>query len=30
MSQEQSPRLSHVGLYVNDVPKMIDFYASGS
>ena len=26
MSQEQSPRLSHVGLYVNDVPKMIDFY----
>ena len=26
MSQEQSPRLSHVGLYVNDVPRMIDFY----
>jgi predicted enzyme related to lactoylglutathione lyase len=26
MSQEQSPRLSHVGLYVSDVPKMIDFY----
>src|SRR6266576_5363143 len=26
MSQEQSPRLSHVGLYVNDVPQMIDFY----
>jgi catechol 2,3-dioxygenase-like lactoylglutathione lyase family enzyme len=26
MSQEMSPRLSHVGLYVSDVPKMIDFY----
>src|SRR6185437_3756410 len=26
MSQEQAPRLSHVGLYVSDVPKMIDFY----
>ena len=26
MTQEQSPRLSHVGLYVSDVPKMIDFY----
>ena len=26
MPQEQSPRLSHVGLYVTDVPKMIDFY----
>src|ERR1700759_2853777 len=26
MSQEQSPRLSHVGIYVSDVPKMIDFY----
>ena len=26
MSQDQSPRLSHVGLYVSDVPKMIDFY----
>ena len=26
MSQEISPRLSHVGLYVSDVPKMIDFY----
>ena len=26
MLQEQSPRLSHVGLYVSDVPKMIDFY----
>src|SRR5258708_19808304 len=24
--QEQAPRLSHVGLYVHDVPKMIDFY----
>ena len=24
--QEQAPRLSHVGLYVTDVPKMIDFY----
>jgi catechol 2,3-dioxygenase-like lactoylglutathione lyase family enzyme len=26
MSQEAAPRLSHVGLYVNDLPKMIDFY----
>jgi catechol 2,3-dioxygenase len=26
MSQETPPRLSHVGLYVSDVPKMIDFY----
>jgi catechol 2,3-dioxygenase len=26
MSQELAPRLSHVGLYVTDVPKMIDFY----
>ncbi|HUA55170.1 MAG TPA: VOC family protein [Candidatus Sulfotelmatobacter sp.] len=26
MSQELAPRLSHVGLYVSDVPKMIDFY----
>ena len=26
MPQEQAPRLSHVGLYVTDVPKMIDFY----
>jgi catechol 2,3-dioxygenase len=26
MPQEQLPRLSHVGLYVSDVPKMIDFY----
>src|SRR5439155_20223624 len=26
MSQEEAPRLSHVGLYVTDVPKMIDFY----
>ena len=26
MPQEQSPRLSHVGLYVTDVPKMTDFY----
>jgi catechol 2,3-dioxygenase len=24
--QEAAPRLSHVGLYVRDVPKMIDFY----
>ena len=23
---ETAPRLSHVGLYVHDVPKMIDFY----
>jgi catechol-2,3-dioxygenase len=26
MPQEQSPRLSHVGIYVTDVPKMTDFY----
>mgnify|MGYP001604577165 CR=1 FL=1 len=26
MPQEQAPRLSHVGLYVTDVPKMTDFY----
>ena len=26
MPQEAAPRLSHVGLYVADVPKMIDFY----
>ncbi|MGE0260907.1 MAG: VOC family protein [Alphaproteobacteria bacterium] len=26
MSSELAPRLSHVGLYVHDVPKMIDFY----
>jgi catechol 2,3-dioxygenase-like lactoylglutathione lyase family enzyme len=26
MPQEQSPRLSHVGLYVSDVPKMTAFY----
>src|SRR5260221_11539516 len=26
MPQEQAPRLSHVGLYVTDVPKMIAFY----
>ena len=26
MPKEQAPRLSHVGLYVADVPKMIDFY----
>ena len=26
MPQEQAPRLSHVGLYVRDVPMMIDFY----
>src|ERR1700752_4119642 len=24
--QEAAPRLSHVGIYVTDVPKMIDFY----
>src|SRR6201995_3033323 len=23
---DTAPRLSHVGLYVHDVPKMIDFY----
>jgi len=28
MPQETAPRLSHVGLYVTDVPKMIDFYTS--
>src|SRR6516164_9248847 len=26
MSQETSPRLSHVGIYVTDLPKMKDFY----
>ena len=26
MPQEQAPRLSHVGIYVTDVPKMTDFY----
>ena len=26
MPQEAAPRLSHVGLYVSDVPKMVDFY----
>ena len=26
MSQEISPRLSHVGIYVTDLPKMKDFY----
>ena len=26
MPKEEAPRLSHVGLYVFDVPKMIDFY----
>src|SRR5690242_21024044 len=26
MPSEIAPRLSHVGLYVHDVPKMIDFY----
>ena len=26
MPQEQAPRLSHVGLYVTDVPRMIEFY----
>lgn len=26
MPQQEAPRLSHVGLYVHDVPKMIDFY----
>ncbi len=26
MSQETAPRLSHVGIYVNDLPKMLDFY----
>ena len=28
MPQEQAPRLSHVGLYVTDVPKMTDFYTT--
>ena len=28
MPQEQAPRLSHVGLYVSDVPKMINFYTN--
>jgi catechol 2,3-dioxygenase-like lactoylglutathione lyase family enzyme len=26
MPREEAPRLSHVGLYVTDVPKMTDFY----
>ena len=26
MPQVEAPRLSHVGLYVTDVPKMTDFY----
>ena len=26
MAREEAPRLSHVGLYVSDVPKMVDFY----
>ena len=26
MSEQTAPRLSHVGLYVSDVAKMIDFY----
>ena len=26
MSADAAPRLSHVGLYVRDVPKMIEFY----
>ena len=26
MLQLEAPRLSHVGLYVTDVPKMTDFY----
>ncbi|MFI4948902.1 MAG: VOC family protein [Alphaproteobacteria bacterium] len=26
MTQDTAPRLSHVGLYVTDVPTMIDFY----
>jgi len=26
MSQETSPRLSHVGIYVTDLAKMKDFY----
>src|SRR5215471_21610259 len=28
MTQQPAPRLSHVGLYVHDVPKMIDFYTN--
>jgi catechol 2,3-dioxygenase len=28
MPQESAPRLSHVGLYVRDVPKMIEFYTN--
>ena len=28
MPQDTAPRLSHVGLYVHDVPKMIDFYSN--
>ncbi len=28
MPQDTAPRLSHVGLYVHDVPRMIDFYTS--
>jgi catechol 2,3-dioxygenase-like lactoylglutathione lyase family enzyme len=28
MSQEVSPRLSHVGIYVTDLPKMIGFYTN--
>ena len=28
MSQEVSPRLSHVGIYVTDLPKMSDFYTN--
>ena len=26
MPQELSPRLSHVGIFVTDVPKMREFY----
>jgi catechol 2,3-dioxygenase len=28
MPQDTAPRLSHVGLYVHDVPKLIDFYSN--
>ena len=28
MPKEEAPRLSHVGLYVHDVPKMTDFYTN--
>jgi catechol 2,3-dioxygenase-like lactoylglutathione lyase family enzyme len=28
MPQQPAPRLSHVGLYVRDVPKMIEFYTA--